>query len=506
MPARITAPRAGILCASRSRSVLAVVLASAADVECSPTICDGSTSGGSRMRRLVPVLLTVVVVMSASNALASTSGAASATGTAASYIVVFKKTVTNPGAVATAQGRAHGFQARFVYSHALKGYAASLSPAEVSTIAADPNVSYVVPDAPVHAAAFPCAAPLISQQCLPNWAHRIDAQQSSTRSDDGTGTVNINVAVVDSGIDVTHPDLNVVGGVNCSNGHSFADAFGHGTAVAGIIGAKDNTFGVVGVAPGANLWSVRVLNNKNTGSESSILCGIDWVTGTRTDTDPANDIAVANMSLGGNGKGDDGNCGFTRQDTMHKAICASVAAGVTYVVAAGNDAADFRNTRPAAYHEVLTATAMDDTDGTPGGLTPPSPSGCGQHTGDDVFASFSDFATLPADLAHTVAAPGVCDLTTARLAACATSANPQPTQCYTTGTGTSFASPAVAGTVALCIAQGPCAGLTPAQIIQKMVADAQTYNTANPGYGFTGDPIRPVTGKYYGYLIHAGSY
>jgi len=64
----------------------------------------------------------------------------------------------------------------------------------------------------------------------------------------------------------------------------------------------------------------------------------------------------------------------------------------------------------------------------------------------------------------------------------------------------------VAGVAALCIASGPCAGLTPAQIVQKLVSDASAYNTANPGYGFAGDPLRPQTGKYYGYLVRAGLY
>ena len=78
---------------------------------------------------------------------------------------------------------------------------------------------------------------------------------------------------------------------------------------------------------------------------------------------------------------------------------------------------------------------------------------------------------------------------------------------YATCPGTSFSSPYVAGTVALCIADGQCAGLTPAQIIQKMVSDAAAYNDSNPGYGFTGDPLHsPDPSKFYGYLIHAGSY
>jgi subtilisin len=67
-----------------------------------------------------------------------------------------------------------------------------------------------------------------------------------------------------------------------------------------------------------------------------------------------------------------------------------------------------------------------------------------------------------------------------------------------------MASPHVAGTVALCVWAGGCAGLTPAQINAKIVGDAAAYNQANPGYGFQGDPLRPIAGKYYGYLIRAG--
>jgi subtilisin len=168
---------------------------------------------------------------------------------------------------------------------------------------------------------------------------------------------------------------------------------------------------------------------------------------------------------------------------------------VTYIVAAGNDSTDFQNSFPATYSEVLTATAIDDTDGQPGGLTPPSPAVCATHQGDDVPAFFSNFATLPADQAHTIAAPGVCDQSTYK------------GDIYGVSSGTSFASPVVAGTVALCIASGPCAGLTPAQIVAKIVSDATAYNTGNPGYGFTGDPQHsPDPNKYYGYLIRASLY
>ena len=110
---------------------------------------------------------------------------------------------------------------------------------------------------------------------------------------------------------------------------------------------------------------MRVLGNGGTGSDSAVICGIDWVTSTRTDADPTNDIAVANMSLAGRGT-DDGNCGQTDGDAMHVAICRSVAAGVTYVVAAGNETADLAMSHPASYNEVLTVTGMADQDGQAG--------------------------------------------------------------------------------------------------------------------------------------------
>ena len=139
--------------------------------------------------------------------------------------------------------------------------------------------------------------------------------------------------------------------------------------MAGIIGAKDNEEGVVRVAPGANLWAVRAASGIGQGSTATALCGVDFVTSTRTDGDAANDIAVANMSLGFFGAhiGDDGNCGLTNHDALHLAICNSVAAGVSWVVSAGNSGGDFQDQVPASYSEVLSVTAMADFNGQPGG-------------------------------------------------------------------------------------------------------------------------------------------
>jgi subtilisin len=431
--------------------------------------------------------------------------AQASTAPISSYIVVFNSTVTDPGAVAPQLSHRFGGQLGFVYSHAIKGFSVRLSSSLLGALQSAPGVAYVVPDTAVTAAGTATIYPDFSPQVVKRQIPRIGADQSSTVSGDGAGEVPVNIAVLDTGIDLEHNDLNVVGGINCANPRSkptaYDDAAGHGTMVAGFIGASDNTIGVVGVAPGARLWAVRVLNNNALGTESDVLCGIDWVTATRTDADPSNDIQVANMSLAGTGR-DDGKCGTTKkQDPEHQAICASTAAGVTYVVGAANDGTDFQNFTPAAYDEVLTATAMTDWDGQPGGLgTPLTLSGLNCPTyADDSPAGFSDFATLAADQAHTVAAPGVCITSTY--------GDAKSDNIFGAGSGTSFAAPQVTGTVALCIYSGPCAGLTPAQIITKIVSDAAAYNTANPSYGFTGDPLHnPDVNKYYGYLIRAALY
>ena len=202
--------------------------------------------------------------------------------------------------------------------------------AALDTVKADSRVAFVSPDREVH----------ITAQALPTGINRIDADTSSTLAGNGSGSVNINVAVIDTGINVSHPDLNVVGGRDCAPGLGYEDGNGHGSHVAGTIAAKDDANGVVGVAPGARLYAVKVLNDAGIGLTSDIVCGINWVTSTRTDADPNNNIAVANMSLGGGGS-DDGNCGNSNADAEHLAICNSVNAGVTYVVAAGNDGVNY---------------------------------------------------------------------------------------------------------------------------------------------------------------------
>jgi subtilisin len=378
-------------------------------------------------------------------------------------IVVFHDDEGDVDGLAAEHGRAYGASVSHLYHSALRGYAAKIPQARLGDVQRDPRVAFVSEDRPVEAVA----------QTLPTGVDRIDGESSSHSQ---SNSWNIAVAVIDTGSG-PHADLNIVGGKNCSVGKSFSDGNGHGTHVAGTIGAINNGAGVVGVAPGIPIYSVRVLNNQGTGSWSSVICGIDWVTANASSLN----IKVANMSLGGGGS-DDGNCGNSNADALHKAICRSVAAGVTYVVAAGNDGANLAGFSPAAYNEVLAVTAVADFNGQPGGGAAAT---CRSDV-DETSADFSNY-TLPgsSDEGHTIAAPGVCILSTWKGGG------------YNTISGTSMASPHVAGTAALCIGTGRCLGAPPAVMAQLMY-DASAHW---PGYGFLA-----VGDRSYGYLIYAGGY
>jgi subtilisin len=405
-------------------------------------------------RRFLFVLAALVAVL----AFAGTAAAARIPG---QYIVVVKSGYDGR-VVARDHARYAGAEVLYTYGRALNGYAARLTRAGLAAVRSDSRVAYVSADRTVHAVA----------QTLPTGINRIQGDSSSTLSGNGSGSVGTAVAVIDTGIDRSHPDLNVAGGKNCSTGRSYNDGNGHGTHVAGTIAAKDDGNGVVGMAPGAALYAVRVLNNSGSGSWSSIVCGINWVTANAA----SKGIKVANMSLGGSGS--DGAC---NSDALHQAICNSVGAGITYVVAAGNSGTDFKGFVPAAYDQVLTVTAVADFNGQSGGGAAAT---CRADV-DDTAADFSNYATLASDQSHTIAAPGVCILSTWKGGG------------YNTISGTSMASPHVTGTAALCISTGACSG-TPAQIMQKLRSDAAAQPSS---YGFTG-----VSGRFYGGLVYAGGY
>ena len=152
------------------------------------------------------------------------------------------------------------------------------------------------------------------------------------------------VAVID-GRGPSHPDLKATGGTNCvSPARPPTDDNEHGTHVAGTIAARNKGSGVVGVAAGTRIFAVKVLDSSGSGTLSQVVCGIDWVTSTRSDSDPSNDISVANMSLGAGG-GPIDTCPTTIEPE-HQTICNSTAAGVNYVVAAGNSGMTFRPSAP----------------------------------------------------------------------------------------------------------------------------------------------------------------
>ena len=335
-----------------------------------------------------------------------------------SYIVVLAE--GHPSEVAHEHAQRHGVELGYIYEHALQGYAATMSARAASAIARDPRVVSVEPE----------TVETIQSQTLPTGIDRIETDRNPTvTTDDGGVSVNVPIAVIDTGI-ADHPDLNIGGRVDCtvrSGGGPFAsyscdegeggDGNGHGTHVAGTIGAKDDGEGVVGVAPGTPLWSVKVCPT-NSCPSGAIIAGIDWVAGQRSSEQI--DFAAANFSIS---SADSNNSCENPANATHEAICGLVDEGVSFVMAAGND-----NREKVAYPVALSVSAIADFDGEAGGAGEPT---C-RDDEDDTLASFSNYGEKVR-----IAAPGVCILSTWNDGG------------YNTISGTSMAAPHVAGAVAL---------------------------------------------------------
>ena len=316
------------------------------------------------------------------------------------YIVVLKG-----GANAAAVAAGHGLAPDMVYTHALNGFAGVIPAARLRALLRNPQVDWVEVDQVVTTGA----------QTVPWGVNRVEADLNVTAKIDGLDErVNVDIAIIDTGIQLTHPDLNVFKNVSFVSGAKTGnDDNGHGTHVAGTTAALDNGVGVVGIAPGARLWAVKVLDRNGSGTMSGVIKGVDYVTANATS------IEVANMSLGG------GNSA-----ALNTAIANSAAKGVVYAVAAGNSGVDAGGTSPANSPDVLCVSAIVDTDGIWGGI------GLGTSYGaDDTFATFSNFGAVV-----DIAAPGVNVLSTYKGGA------------YATMSGTSMASPHVAGAVGLYLA------------------------------------------------------
>mgnify|MGYP001825091254 FL=1 len=366
------------------------------------------------------------------------------------YIVVLHNNVDSPAAAMREIIQQVGGRVGFIYEHALKGFSITVPPQAVAALERNPNVKYVATDDIRHA----------FEQTTPTGIMRIFANTNEHISIDGSDDwrVDVDVAVIDTGVDLEHPDLDVMVGVNCTGNpvkvrckSGGDDDHYHGTHVAGTIGAIDNGIGVVGVAPGARLWAVKVLDSRGSGYTSWIVAGIDWVAAN------ADTIEVANMSLGGSG--------FNQAE--YDAIQGAVDAGVAFAVAAGNSDDDANNYSPAAFDNVLTVSALADFNGVPGGLGSPT---C-RIDQDDTLADFSNWGD-----AVQIAAPGVCILSTF----------PIEQGEYGTISGTSMASPHAAGALALLASASNPGNATDVYSLYDQLIYAGNYDWADD----SGDSIQ----------------
>jgi subtilisin len=369
------------------------------------------------------------------------------------YVVVLKEGPGLPENVAAGLARATGGRIGYIYNSVIRGFSITVPASARTRLARDPRVAYVEEDIPIS----------IFAQTVPTGVNRVFADKTVlgiNGVDDYR--VDVDVAVLDTGIDVQHPDLNVVGGANClysTGGSPFTrtsyckaesgdDDHYHGTHVAGTIGALDNGIGVVGVAPGARLWAVKVLDSQGSGSLSGIIAGIDWVAAT-------GGIKVINMSLGGSGT----------SQAMNDAVSRAVQSGVTVVVAAGNSDADAAKYTPANAPDAITVSALADFNGLAGGGAAAT---C-RSDQDDTLADFSNWGATTIN----IAAPGVCILST----------YPIERGEYGTISGTSMASPHVAGAAALLASTGK----TPSQIRAMLLDPASGGAPLGGNFNWTDD-------------------
>ena len=341
-----------------------------------------------------------------------------------SYIVIFKD-----GAASSVQDLAarHNAKVDYTYQHALHGFAGTMSETAARKLAADPAVAYVEQNATVSIAA--------TQTPVPSWGlDRVDQRDlplDNSYTYPNTAS-NVRAYIIDTGIRITHTDFGgrAVWGTNTVGDGNNTDCHGHGTHVAGTVGGA-----AYGMAKGVQLTAVKVLGCTGSGSFAGVAAGIDWVTGDHAAGAPA----VANMSLGAAGS----------DVTTENAVRNSIADGVVYAIASGNSNSDACNFTPARVAEAITVNATDINDNR---------------------ASFSNFGTCT-----DIFAPGVS----------ITSAWNTTDTATNTISGTSMATPHVAGGAALILGASP--GLTPAQVASQMFADATLNHVANPG---TGSPNR----------------
>ncbi len=255
----------------------------------------------------------------------------------------------NPRVVAPA----HGVAPDFVYQRAVNGFAGHVPPGRLAALAGDPRVVRVVPDRVVVANGKPGTGGGTASQVVPAGVQRIGAAPGGVAY---TGA-GVGVAVVDSGVDLNHADLQPLGSASFSAfGASALDNNGHGTHVAGTIAARNNTADVVGVAPAATIYAVKVLDAAGSGSDSAVTAGLDWVAANAASVFPR--IRVVNMSLGRAGTLGD-------NPILRAAVQNLTGSGIAVIVAAGNDASlEVSQQVPSTYPEVIAVASTTAKAGT----------------------------------------------------------------------------------------------------------------------------------------------
>ena len=292
-----------------------------------------------------------------------------------------------------------------------------------------------------------------------------------TAASNGAG---VGVAVLDTGVDLAHPDLTGTSDAFSAFGGSCQDDQGHGTHVAGIIGARDNAIDVIGVAPSATIYCVKVLDGSGSGTDEDVMAGLDWVVSHHAAQSPA--IQVINMSLGREGSADD-------NPAMRDLVAALEAAGVLVVVAAGNDPSlDVSQQVPSAYATVAPAASTTALAG----------SNACRFLASPIAADTASYFTSDG-IGVTVSAPGEERENVSRgcmiqsVGILSTKLGGGTTRL----SGTSMAAPHVAGIAARHYQINPA--FLPAQVRGFIAADADRQGTApldSPTGGYTFDGVR----------------